>query len=333
MYKKDVVSRLCSFLQNRIHLIAISAMLIIILSACAASATPPSSESIFSQIQAAVTATLAAQATTSAQSATASPTATLLPTVTPLSYDTPTQVVILPTSTTWYGSYATNYGCEDSEFIKDVTIPDGTIVTPGEAFTKKWKFRNTGSCTWTSDFSIVFVNGDDMAGSDTEIDKTVYANKTADISVALTAPEDEGTYTSYWQLEDAYGNTFGDTVYVEIDVEEGTATSTPKATSTPTATYTAAPTSTALPTATSTPVITNTVAPTPTPTVVPNTPTATQTSVPTATFMPVITNTAVPTLTPTVVPDTPTAAQTMVPTATATSVPTETPTQLPTDGN
>jgi hypothetical protein len=42
-----------------------------------------------------------------------------------------------------------NQEVEDaSEFIRDVTIPDGSILNPGEKFTKTWEIRNAGNVTW-----------------------------------------------------------------------------------------------------------------------------------------------------------------------------------------
>lgn len=208
-----------SFLQNRTSLILMGLFLSFLVSACWNS-TPLSTEFILTEVETAVVATINALATASAQEvSTATSTPTPSPTVIPTS--TPTQVVASPTNTAqiWYWSYY-YYTCADSEYIKDMNIPDGTVLAPGETFTKTWKFKNTGDCKWTSDFSITFVDGDDMDGSDTEIDQTVNVNKKAEISIELTAPDDEGTYVGYWQLADEYGNTFGDTVYVEIVVEE-----------------------------------------------------------------------------------------------------------------
>lgn len=37
---------------------------------------------------------------------------------------------------------------DSSEFIRDVTIPDGSILNSGEKFTKIWEIRNTGNVAW-----------------------------------------------------------------------------------------------------------------------------------------------------------------------------------------
>lgn len=37
-----------------------------------------------------------------------------------------------------------------AEFVKDETIPDGTIVSPGQQLEKSWVMRNNGTMTWPS---------------------------------------------------------------------------------------------------------------------------------------------------------------------------------------
>ena len=78
-----------------------------------------------------------------------------------------------------------------------------------------------------------------MQTSSADLDTTVAVGAYGDVSVELTAPEDEGTYTGYWRLADASGTLFGEQVYVQIVVSDDAATLTP----TPTA-ETATPTST-----------------------------------------------------------------------------------------
>src|SRR5512134_681096 len=38
--------------------------------------------------------------------------------------------------------------CHNSVYIADVTIPDNTVLSPGEDFEKIWRIQNTGSCVW-----------------------------------------------------------------------------------------------------------------------------------------------------------------------------------------
>src|SRR5262245_14395652 len=86
------------------------------------------------------------------------PTSTSVPaTATPI----PATNTPLPTATTV--SY-----CDWVTFVKDITIPDGTKFLAGETFTKTWRLQNRGTCTWTSDYMLVFTSGDSM-GSTTAV--------------------------------------------------------------------------------------------------------------------------------------------------------------------
>jgi hypothetical protein len=51
--------------------------------------------------------------------------------------------------------------CNDSLFVDDVTIPDGTVLAPEEKFVKTWKFKNFGACQWTTSYAIGFAYGDE----------------------------------------------------------------------------------------------------------------------------------------------------------------------------
>ena len=229
-------------------------LLTFFLAACGASATQTEAAEL-SNIYTAAAATLTAQATPIALAATqvtpASPTALAFPTV------------VLPTGTSQSvvssSSASTANGCKDAAYLSDVTIPDGTSLARGEAVVKTWEFQNTGTCDWNEDYRIVFINGTDMDGETTEIDQDVSTGTTAEISVSLIAPSDEGTYTGYWRLADDEGNEFGQSVYVMIVVSDDEATVTPTPTpttetvesaSTPEPTETSTLTPTSMPTAT-----------------------------------------------------------------------------------
>src|SRR5262245_33579472 len=56
--------------------------------------------------------------------------------------------------------------CRDSAvLLEDVTIPDNSRVPAGKIFTKTWKFKNTGDCSWTN-YTINYVTGDRMNAPD-----------------------------------------------------------------------------------------------------------------------------------------------------------------------
>lgn len=103
-----------------------------------------------------------------------------------------------------------NAVCNWAEFIKDVTIPDGTVLSRGEEFTKVWRLKNIGSCTWTPDYSVVFDSGQVMTNKKSyPLNTSVKPGETIDIAVKMTAPTRQGRYQSKWMLKDSRGERFG----------------------------------------------------------------------------------------------------------------------------
>ena len=94
-------------------------------------------------------------------------------------------------------------------FIKDVTIQDGELLKPGEAFTKVWRIKNIGTCTWTEQYSIVLVSGDQMGGfSPAPINQVVKPGETINLALDMVAPNQESSYRGYWVLQDENGVLF-----------------------------------------------------------------------------------------------------------------------------
>ena len=138
-------------------------------------------------------------------------------------------------------------------------------MAPGQAFVKTWKFQNSGTCAWSSDYQIIFTSGKGMSGATTTVGKAVSSGNNVNVSVSMVAPTALGTYNGNWRLADASGNFFGAYVYVQIKVSKdaATLTVTPTATATgdtltPTDTPEATETATRAPTRTRTPTLTPT---------------------------------------------------------------------------
>jgi len=149
-----------------------------------------------------------------------SPTASILPTNT-TAPATATLAAVSPVAASPTGgalvATATS-DCDNADFVTDVTIPDGTVLDPGESFTKTWRLKNAGTCSWTPSYAVVFSNGDSMSGPATQaLTTNVNPGQTVDISVNLKAPSTPGNYTGYWKLRNAAGVTFA-TFYVDIKV-------------------------------------------------------------------------------------------------------------------
>jgi len=153
----------------------------------------------------------------------AAPTNTPAATVTPLATFTagPTVAGIGTIGTTPIaGATASCYGMS---FVSDVTIPDNTPMTAGQAFTKTWKVKNQGSCAWDAGFKFSFTGGEQMGGATFTLPSSVAAGAVYDISVPMTAPNKTGTWRGNWRMSTAAGQFFGDEVYVRVVVGGGTA--------------------------------------------------------------------------------------------------------------
>jgi hypothetical protein len=200
---------------NRIHLIVV--VLVIAALAC----NLPSNQPPVQDPNAAFTAaaqTIAVQLTNAALSQPA-PTNTSLPTATLLPTNTIPAFTIAPPPT--LPSATTVSSCDNGLFVADISVPDNTIMTPGEAFTKTWRIKNVGTCSWTPSYAVVFASGNQMSGPSAQaLTSNVNPGQTVDISVNMVAPSTNGTYTGYWRLRNASGILFS-SFYVQIKVSGG----------------------------------------------------------------------------------------------------------------
>jgi uncharacterized protein YceK len=235
---------------------------VIVLSACGGNTNDTQSEDLISVAYTNAAMTLSVQRQNNTPTATLMPFSTTIPT---LAVSPTVGVVVTSTarSAATNTPVSTANGCNDAVYVSDVTIPDGTVLAPGESFTKTWKFQNTGTCNWNEGYLITFVSGTNMGGVATTINQDVSVGATGDISVSLTAPNTVGTQAGYWRLADGSGNAFGQTVYVMIAVSGSASTVTPTLTQTGEMTATSEPTLTPSVTATFTPTQIPTETPTP----------------------------------------------------------------------
>ena len=162
-----------------------------------------------------------AQQTAGIATTIASPTATQTSTPTPTLTATSTSTATSTLMPTTIPNEAFSIPCNRATFIEDLTIPDGTQISEGNMFTKIWRLENTGSCTWTPGYLVIFDHGA-LLGAPASFNMPGYVNpgQTVDISVNLTAPYAQGIYEGFWKLEDPNGNFFGvGPNSVDFDVE------------------------------------------------------------------------------------------------------------------
>ena len=124
-----------------------------------------------------------------------------------------------PTETATPSITNTPAPCADSAWVSDITVPDGSILKPGETFTKTWKIKNTGSCNWNTSFYLIFGYGEKMSGMETALPSAVTPGQEIEISMSLTAPNKPGDYFSWWRLKNEWGVPFGEFFGVSITVQ------------------------------------------------------------------------------------------------------------------
>lgn len=101
-------------------------------------------------------------------------------------------------------------GCEAAQFVSDLTIPDGSAFAPGTAFTKSWRLLNTGTCAWTTSYSLVWAGGDQMkAPLIKKLPVNVPPGQMVDLSVNLVAPSTAGHYKGLFKISNPAGSQFG----------------------------------------------------------------------------------------------------------------------------
>lgn len=187
---------------------------------------------------------------------TADVTPTLLPGLVPSLASSPTQIIyytvtlgtgtpsLTPTITKTPDPASLASGCLNSALVVDLPISAGTILKPGQEFTKEWKVVNTGTCAWKYGYRPVFVSGDELSGVGSRVTNLIDPGKWTTLSVKLRAPDKTGTYTGYWRLSDTDGKLFGVTLGVSIKVGTPPADTATPVPSTLTATSTDIPTAT-----------------------------------------------------------------------------------------
>ena len=182
-------------------LITLIVSLSLLISACGGEATADPT------ISTAIAQTIAAQ--NIAQESTA--------TVTPLPAFTTTPPAFSPTITPAASKIPPTLPSGSSQYLACMkanltgeTIPDGTILKPGEQFTKTWHVQNNSTCTWDTSYKIVFWDGDVLGGAYVyNFPQSAIPGQTMDVPLVLTAPSANGTYKSSWMFQTPDGINFG----------------------------------------------------------------------------------------------------------------------------
>ena len=98
-----------------------------------------------------------------------------------------------------------------AELVRVLYGSDNIAIKPGDPFAKIWQIKNTGTCTWTLAYALVFVSGEIMESpAAVPLSQEVRPGETIDIRLSLKAPQGPSR-TAYgnWMLQDGNGNRFG----------------------------------------------------------------------------------------------------------------------------
>jgi DNA-binding Xre family transcriptional regulator len=107
------------------------------------------------------------------------------------------------------------YAEDHSAFVRDVTIPDGSVFQAGAVFEKTWEIQNLGLQVWErrclccADQQISLANAGCSLGlmpmAEQVLIPTTWPGETVQISVTFRTPAQVGTYISYWKMIDEAG--------------------------------------------------------------------------------------------------------------------------------
>jgi hypothetical protein len=125
---------------------------------------------------------------------------------------TPTDLILpFPTSTPT---------CSDNlKYLEDITIPDGTIVSPGSALDKQWRVQNNGTCNWDGRYRVRLISGEAMGAASEQALYPARPGMEAIVRILFTAPLEAGAYFSEWQAYDPQGEAFGETFFIKVTVQ------------------------------------------------------------------------------------------------------------------
>lgn len=193
-------------------------LLALLIAACGAEPTPAEPTPDVAAVRTSAASTVVAQFTLTA--AVFTPTLPALPTDTPAPENTVTQA---PADAATSSSGTDQPLCDLLGFdpiTVDVTIPDNTVMTPGQAFTKTWRIKNAGICPWGAGYVLTYAGYEyQMSGQFTPFTEVIQPGQEVDVSVQFKAPDQAGVYTSAWSMRNPAGRTFPAVIFVKILVQ------------------------------------------------------------------------------------------------------------------
>ena len=128
-------------------------------------------------------------------------------------------------------------GTDDADFVSE-NFPDGSILSPGQAFTKQFVIKNSGTTTWsangTNGYTLKHTSDSPSSPNlgaplHTAVSGNVAPGSNHTFNLPLTAPTTPGTYQANFKMKNSSGAAFGDAVWAKIIVQLPPAPSAPTA--------------------------------------------------------------------------------------------------------
>jgi hypothetical protein len=139
---------------------------------------------------------------------------------------------------------------EDERYVRDTSIPDGSLLEAGQPFDKGWLIFNPGKTAWSAGWTLRHVSGSSFGLKSAPLPPAP-ACSSVDLVVSMKAPRRPGSYKGTWRVYDPGGLPIGDRLTVVVQVagsnSHATPTPTPLVTRTPTGAPKPSPTTTPTP--------------------------------------------------------------------------------------
>ena len=109
-------------------------------------------------------------------------------------------------------------GRNGAQLVEHVTVPEGTILLPGQTFVKTWRLRNSGTSAWGAGYTVAFAGDEQMGGPESAPLTATEPQRATNVSLTLTAPMTAGEQRGTWRVREPGGALFGDALPVVIRV-------------------------------------------------------------------------------------------------------------------
>jgi hypothetical protein len=132
------------------------------------------------------------------------------PTVPPTATFTPEAAPTEPTKDTSTPLAALPACINRASLVRHLSFGDGSSIFSGSFFGKAWRIQNSGTCTWTTAYALVFSSGEQLdAPAETFLPHYVKPGETIDIQILMKSPDVANSYSGNWMLRDPNGALFG----------------------------------------------------------------------------------------------------------------------------